>query len=242
MRDRDAAALARKIADAMGDVASRIEAARKRLRTWRPDGFPPGGQSGGNSAKPHADPTAQAVQSIEVVDREGNHVGWRKNDTFGPRLRAMDKALVDLMTRVTHLGRELDDITRESVALDESGKPVIVGEDGCELCNAVRLPAGHKCDDALCARRDHRHLRAHQSVYNRLAPKPAFEGDDPVDNRPRCRFHFDFAARYGVDTDPTITLWHLDHPILHVPYSMIRESHADAWNRRRAAEQQSARA
>lgn len=253
MRERDALALLRDTTELLTGAAALLGPARVRLRTWQANGFPPGrgaDAGGGSSGDSHADPVARAVQSLEIKDPgpEGKHRGWRAPDPFGNQLRALDRKLFHLRDVAVDLAHEL-----ESLVTD----PETPGEDGCTLCNTIRLGPGHdcecsskhsdcrtKCDTAckcLCLHRDHRHPSSHQQIHNRRAPRPAFD-DAPVDDLARCQFHYDFAARYGVDAHPTITLWHLDHPGSHIPTAMIREHHADQYARLHDHRRQEARA
>lgn len=223
MRDRDAAALLREISTILARAGDRILPARARLRTWADSGLPSGG-NGAGSSEPHSDPVLRTVQTHEVRSPVGKQVGWRADDPWSVRLRKMDQNLHDLRVAALRLDSDLEKILIDTAALG------VVGEEGCQLCNAARLPMNgdkteHECDQ-LCQARDHRHASSHQPIHNRKAPKPATEDDEPLPDLPRCQFHYLFARRLGVDAHPTITLWKLDHPGSdRVPYSMIRDFH-----------------
>lgn len=213
MRDRDAAAILAEIAEQLTASTTSIVLARGRLRTWRADGFPPGrgaDGAGGSSGESHTDPVAQTVQALELRDKERKgepRTGWR-DDLFDAAMRRLDAKVFHLRDAARDLARDLESLLTEP---DQDGDP------GCALCNAVRLPVNgltskveHECDD-LCRSRDHRHPSSYQPIHNRRAPKPTDAADDPLDDVARCQFHYDFAARMGIDAHPQIGLHHLEH-------------------------------
>lgn len=237
MRDRVAAAIIRETITLLTGALEHVEPARARLRTWKESGFPAGGtSSGGTTGESHADPTLAAIQALETVDADKNHTGFRSLDPIGKGLAAMD----DRVFKVRDLARKISADITAVIEVPESP-----GEEGCALCNAARLPAGHLCEcdsDAehncvkdckpkvcvcACLTRDHRHPASHQRIHARRGPRPewAETDDDRVDDLARCQFHYEFATRYGVDAHHAITLWHLDHLGFRLPEALVREHH-----------------
>lgn len=235
MRDRDALLKARASRDAVNAFLPDLERARQLLRDWSGAGQS-GGEGGGNAGA-HSDPTLAALKSAEVTTPEGKHLGYRPLDPHGDHLRALDADLLALYDTARALAKDIAAIVNT---------PTKAPEAGCELCNSARLPvntvtgqAEHKCDED-CAKAQHQHPNSWQKIYNRLAPAQPIEGADPLPNRARCSFHFDFAERYGVDAHKDITLWHLDHPGpgSRVPLEMIRRLHPEEFALRHGASRQ----
>jgi hypothetical protein len=94
----------------------------------------------------------------------------------------------------------------ESVALITHESP----NSGCELCE--------NCDGLAPD------VNQFRDVYNRQSPA---EGLVKV---ARCKFHYDFAVRYGEDAKAEITRCHLEHRG-RVPHSLIRDHHPEAFAR-----------
>lgn len=254
MRDRAAAAILRETIKLLTDVLDHVEPARARLRTWKESGFPPGGMSsGGTTGESHADRVLATIQALEVMNGDGDHLGWRSPDEFGRDLAIMD----DRVFKVRDIARKLSADVTAVIEVPESP-----GEEGCAVCNAARLPPGHDCECepegdrehtnctkdckpkscvCACLARDHRHPASHQRIHARRGPRPewAEDDDDRVADLARCQFHYEFATRYGVDTHPAITLWHLGHLGFRLPDTLIRTHHpaqAAARNQRRRQE------
>lgn len=224
MRDRDAIALARDAHAQLEKLCVVLGPARARLRDWSDGGMPRSGEGGGNTSQEYPDPVARAVQASEIV-KNGRRVGWRATDPHAHRLRELDKELGALRSTIVGLVEELDLIVAE---------PEVIPEEGCELCDSVRLPTdalgqmAHRCDKE-CAARDHRHPANHQDIYSRRAPhQPDYDPDNPdgppaLRDRPRCKWHYDFARRHGKDSNLALSLWHLDNPTRRPPSTLLRQ-------------------
>lgn len=231
MRDRDAERKATEAHAMLGNIADLLPRVRRNLRTWASGGYPAGAGESSLGSDRHSDPTARAITATEITDKTGNHTGWRDLDPFGQRLNELDRRLEDIYKRVRDLDRDFRELDYRYEG---------VGDLGCDLCGAVRQPvnaatgkAEHECSPA-CAKNDHRHPNGWQRIHNRTAPKLTDELD-PLTDRARCSFHYDFAERYGTDAHTDIALWHLDHPGQRVPLSMIKTHHLDEFTRHHAA-------
>lgn len=230
MRDRDAERTANETVSMLTTVAELIPRVRRNLVAWASGGYPAGAGESSTGSDRHSDPTARAVAATEIVSPEGKRIGWRDIDPFNERRKQLDDKLADIHKRARDLERDVRELAYQVEA---------VGDDGCELCAAVRQPinaqtgkAEHECSPA-CAKNEHRHPNGWQRIHNRTAPKAA-DGTAAVIARPRCKFHYDFVERYETDAHPDITLWHLDHPGQRVSLTMIKTHHLDAFNRHHA--------
>lgn len=241
MRDRDALAYVRESRDALDALLPNVGRARQLLRDW--SGAGQSGSGGGSNVGAHSDPTLAALKASEVTDGAGpeaRHVGWRPLDPHGDHLKRLDADLRLIHQTARALAKDI-----AALLNTPNAKP----EAGCELCNLARLPinavtgqAEHRCDED-CAKANHQHPNSWQKVYNRLAPTQPIDDAEPLPNRARCSFHYDFAERYGVDARMDITLWKLDHPGpgSRVPLEMIRRLHPDEFALHHGARRQSDR-
>lgn len=231
MRDRDAERKANETVTMLTTVAELLPRVRRNLIAWASGGYPAGNGESSTGSDRHSDPTARAVTATEIVNPQGRRIGWRDIDPFNERRKQLDDKLADIHRRARDLERDIRDLAYHAEA---------AGDDGCELCAAARQPinttsgkAEHECSPS-CAKNDHRHPNGWQRIHSRTAPKYT----DPelvVLSRARCKFHYDFAERYAIDTHADITLWHLDRPGQRVPLTMIKTHHPDAFDRHHAA-------